>query len=76
VGALFFQSAASKTLLKFIDAATDISHFLVASVERVAGSADIQADIAAQRRAGIYYVAAAASRCNSSVFWMDVGFHG
>jgi len=71
-----FDTARTKALLEAVDTATGLGHFLTACVERVAGCAYIEVDVAAQRRASNNGVTAAAFCGDFGVFRVDIGFHG
>src|SRR5690606_9693296 len=52
-----------------------VRDFLLAGVERVAGCADVEVEVLAQRGARLDLVAAAAGRRDGYVIRMNIGFH-
>ena len=74
---LAFQAArATKALFEAVNTAAGVGHFLTAREEGMAGRAHVEADVAAEGRAGFDDVATAALHGHGRVFGMDVGFHG
>ncbi|MFT4767318.1 MAG: hypothetical protein ACI8RN_000444 [Glaciecola sp.] len=69
------SSARTKALLKAIYTATAIYGLLLARKERVAVRADIDIEVLAQGRAGLYCVATATGHFNALVARMNFSFH-
>ncbi len=68
--------AAPVAFTEFIHAPARVHHFLLARIERVAVGADLDVEIAGQRRSGRELIPAAADYFEVAVFWVNVRFHG
>jgi hypothetical protein len=73
---LFSSDTATETLGEFVDTATGINDFLLASVERVAFAAHVYMELAfTQGRSSYEFVTTAAANIYSNVIWMNVWSH-
>ncbi len=63
------------TSTEFVDLTSCVHDFLLSGVERMAGSADFNADISTGGRASFESVATAARDVDLFVFWVDIRFH-
>ena len=72
----FGCAESTETRFELVDTAADIKSLLLAGVERVALVAHVKAQWLGEVGASVDHVAAAASRDNGFVNWMNVSFHG
>jgi hypothetical protein len=73
---LFGSDTASETLGEFVNTATGINDFLLASVERVAFAAHVYVEIAfTHGRSSNEVVAAATANVYWNIIWMNFWFH-
>lgn len=72
---LFSASASTETLLEPIDSTCSVNDLLLACIERMTLRTYVQVQILTFGRTSLDYVAAAASRCNVFIFWVDFCFH-
>ena len=69
-------SAHAVLATELVDAAARINDLLLARIEGMAGRADLDQEILAERRTRREFVAATAGDLDVRVVGMDIGFHG
>ena len=75
VTGLLLGAEGTETLVETINTTASINNLLLAGVERVAGRANVQAQIAASRT-GLEFVTTRALYSDFVVVWVNTFFHG
>ena len=72
---LLREASPTESLVKTIHSTPCIDNFLLAGIERVTLATNVQGDVCAQGRSGLYLVTTATFSRYIAVLWMNISFH-